>query len=154
MNAAAAAGALVDGLWRRLRDAALAEERLAGFAFAEGGGPAPRWTDLAGGPLAEGLARDLTLRALAAGADPVNYRLLAGLGEEPAPLRRVAEALGLPLLAVSERVGALAQVGLATRDLEREAVAGTRAGRGLVALVEAVSAGLAARCRSGPGEER
>lgn len=150
--------ALADGLWRRLRDVVIAERRLERFAFAPEGGPAGTPQRLAAllddaAALAT-LARDLTLRLLAAATDAVNYRLLARLGAGPVGLDDLAAALGLPPLAVSERVGALAQLGLAVRDLEHDRVVETPAGRDVVALVEAISGALAARCRAAGPELR
>jgi len=147
--------AVADGLWWRLRDVVLAERRLERFAFApeqpnSPAGPGERLSALAAdeAALAE-LTRDVTVRALAATADGANLRLLALLGGEPIGIDDASRALALPPLAVSERVNALAQLGLAARDLERDAVTGTAAGRAVVALVKAISAGLATRCRAG-----
>jgi hypothetical protein len=157
MSAPGSATALLDdiaeGLWRRLRDAALAERQLGRFAFtdeAAGATPARLAALAADAGAVTALARDLTLRAVVAAAD--NYRLLAGLGEEPAAIATIAGALGLPSLAVTERVGALAQLGLVARDLERDAVAGTRGGRGLVAVLDVIADAVAARCRGGLAE--
>ncbi len=150
-------GELAEGLWRRLRDVLLAERRLESFTFApetEGARAASpgRLAALAADDSAiADLARDLTLRALAAATDGVNYRVLACLGSEPVGLDAVARALGLPPLAVSERVHALAQLGLASRTLEQDGVGETVAGRGLVRLVETLGGELAARCRAGVG---
>jgi DNA-binding HxlR family transcriptional regulator len=144
--------AVAEGLWRRLRDVVLAERRLERFAFSEESAAPDRLSALAvdASALAD-LARDVTLRALAVATDGGNHRVLAALGDDPRSLGQLSQALGLPALAVSERVAALAQVGLAARNVERDDVSGTAAGRGLVALVEAISAGLAARCRAGLG---
>lgn len=57
--------------------------------------------------------------------------------------------MGLPALAVGERVGALAQLGLVTRDLERDSAGATAAGRGLVDLVEVLATALGERVRAG-----
>lgn len=144
--------ALAEGLARRLRDVLLAERRLERFAFAPETAPGTDPRRLAAlvddDAALGGLARDLTLRAFAAAADAVNFRLLACLGAEPLEWEPMARALGLPVPAVSERANALAQVGLAARDLERDGLAETAAGRRMVALVEAVSAGVAERCRA------
>lgn len=147
--------AVADGLWSRLRDVVLAEQRLERFTFAperpnDPAGPSARLAALAGdeAALAE-LARDVTRRALAAAADDLNFRLLAALGAEPIGIDDASRALALPPLAVSERVSALAQLGLAARDLERDGVTGTATGRAVVALIGAIGAGLAARCRAG-----
>ncbi|MBI4635579.1 MAG: hypothetical protein HY727_04440 [Candidatus Rokubacteria bacterium] len=154
----AAVGSLdmvAEGLWRRMRDVAMAERGLERFAFAPETGDARstgRLRDLAADPAALSvLARDVTLRALVAAADAVNYRLLLGLGRESVDLDGLSRALGLPPLAVTERINGLAQLGLAARDLERDGASETMAGRGLVALIEAISAGLGERCRAGLG---
>lgn len=144
---------LAEGLWRRLRDVLMAERQLERFVFAPEGGREARVPGRLPALVDDhaaltGLARDVTLRALAAAADGVNYRVLASIGGDAVGLDELARAVGLPALAASERVNALAQVGLAARDLERDAVVGTAAGRGVVALVEAISAELAARCRA------
>lgn len=149
--------AVAEGLWRRIRDVALAERRLERFTFVpeapEAADTGGRLAALAGDEAALGvLARDLTLRALAAAADGTNYRLLRCLGAEPVGLAEVSLQAALPPLAVTERVSALAQLGLAARDLERDGVAETVAGRGVVGLVEAIAADLAARCRRGLGD--
>jgi hypothetical protein len=149
---AAALDDLADGLARRLRDAALAERQLERFAFTEDGENAGRRVAaLAHDDAAlAALARDLALRALAAAVD--GYAVLTRLGTEPTSVDAVAQALGLPALAVTERVGALAQLGLAARDLEHDALAVTPAGRSLVALVDVLAAAIATRCRR-PGAE-
>jgi CO/xanthine dehydrogenase Mo-binding subunit len=142
---------LADGLWARLRSVLLAERRLERFAFTveAGGGDPAGVARLAGDPEALGaLSRDVTLRALAAGVEPVNFRLLACLGPEPHPLDGLARSVGLPRVAVTERVGALAQVGLATRDLERDGAEATPAGQALVALVEYLRGAVQARGRA------
>jgi hypothetical protein len=146
---------VAEGLWRRVRDAALAERRLEAFAFAPEApaGPAAARVDaLAADPDAlDALAHDVTLRAVAAAAESANYRLLARLGDATVPLETLARAVALPALAVSERVSALAQAGLAARALDHDAVAATEAGRGLVALIDAIGRAVAARCRGGLG---
>jgi hypothetical protein len=147
---------VADGLARRLRDAALAERQLARFAFTEGppGEGGGGWND--GAELSrdeaalDALARDVTLRALAAAVD--SYPMLARLGAEPVAVDALARALGVPALALTERAGALAQLGLAARDLERGALAATPAGRGVVVFVDALTSAVAARCRKHFGE--
>jgi hypothetical protein len=147
--------ALAEGLWARCRDALLVAERLQGFAWTpergagQGGGEAPAGRSEA----TDQLARDLVLRALGAAVDPVNARILGALrGGQAVPVSRLAETLGLPPLALTERVGALAQVGLATRDLEHDAIVPTGAGRAALALVEALVEALGERFRRGlPG---
>jgi hypothetical protein len=155
MTAPAPLEVLADGLWRRLRDVILTERRLERFAFAPetAEGPPPERLDvvLDDAVAVDGLARDLTLRALAAAAETLNARLLAAVGGEPVGLAELARALDLPWLALSERVNGLAQVGLAARDLEHDRVSGTPAGRGMLLLLDAIVAAVAARCRAEAG---
>jgi hypothetical protein len=143
--------AIAEGLWRRLRDAALAERRLEAFAWAESPRTAPAAPTAADDAALAALARDATLRAVAAAADPTGYRVLAQLGGGPVALRTLAHATALPHLALTERLGALAQAGLASRALERDEAEATDAGRALVGLIDRIAAGLAARCRAGLG---
>jgi hypothetical protein len=96
------------------------------------------------------LALDVTLRAVGALADLANFRILSAAGTDAAaPVAGVARAAGLPELAVTERVHALAQAGLAARDLERDAVTATPAGQGLAGLVEEVAQGVRRRLSQG-----
>lgn len=143
---------VADGLWLRVRDVILAERRLGRFAFAPEA-PAPGGDR---GPLAAlaaeveapaRLARDVTLRALAAASDPINCRILSGLDGRAVTLVEMAGQVGLPGLALTERVNALVQAGLAARDLEQEAVVPTAAGEGLAHLVDALAGSLAERLR-------
>jgi DNA-binding transcriptional ArsR family regulator len=147
----AAVRAVADGLWSRVRDVILAERRMERFAFAPdspGAGPPGRLAALGAdaGAIAA-LARDVTLRALAAAADPVNRDILSALGDRAVSVAEIARRVGLPPLALGERITALAQAGLAARDLERDAVLSTEAGRGLAALADALAEALAARLR-------
>ena len=140
------------GLAARLRDAALAADRLAGFAFEERAGgqePPPA--------LAEGderaAAEDFVLRALRTAADPVNHRILAAATAGP-DLASLGAACGLPRLALVERVHELVQLGLVARDLQRDTVHATAAGEALAAEVAAlcddVAGWLRKRRRSSP----
>jgi len=154
----AAVEALAAGLWRRLRDVVLAAERLERFNFAPERDPAPPSADWIRGLMDDaaltGSALDLVRRASAAGADPVNHRVLSLLvaRDDAIPLAELARAVGLPALAAVERVSDLQQVGLARRVLEHGAVAATAAGRGWVRLLDLVAARVAAEARAGlPG---
>jgi len=141
---------VVAGLWQRLRDVILAEQRLEGFAFAPEApeiGWSARLAALADDASARAdLARDVALRVLGAAADGVNCRLLSVLRQDtPVALDELARRLGLPPVAVAERLSALSQLGLAARDLERNGALGTAAGCGIVALIEALSERLGGR---------
>jgi hypothetical protein len=128
------AGAFRDALTRRLADLRAAAHRLEGFAFTpdDAGPPVPEppGTD-------DATLRDLMLRALARGSDPLNYRLLHRLADGDASIEDLAEQLALPRLAVWERVNDLQQTGLVGRD-ERGRAGLTAAGGALVNLVEAL----------------
>lgn len=144
------AATVAEGLWLRLRDAILAERRLEAFEFSPEGPVAigqGALASLASDPDAQAtLARDMTLRALAAVADPVNFRILCALGTAVSvPIEEVARRLGLPELATTERVHALAQAGLATRAVETHSVAATAAGCALAALIQTTAGALAER---------
>ena len=141
--------AVAEGLWLRLRDVLMAERRLERFEFSPEapGGAAYRLATLAADPQVRlGLALDMTLRSLAALADPTSFRILGALRSgQPVPLTDVARQAGLGEVAAAERVHALAQVGLASRDVERNCAMETAAGRGLVLLAEGLAAEVAAR---------
>lgn len=138
-----------EGLWLRLRDVLLAEQRIERFEFSPEapGGVTDRLLALRRDRDARlALARDLALRSLAALTDSTNFRILGSLGGGgPVPLVDVARAAGLGPVAAAERVHALAQVGLAARDVERSCAVQTAAGRGLGLLVEALAAAVTER---------
>jgi hypothetical protein len=137
-----------EGLWSRMRDVILTERRLEAFAFAPDApaGSPGRLEALAGDrDVVRSLAEDMALRALARAADGLNFRILSAMAAESVPLDALASRLGLPGLALSERLAELAGLGLAVRDLERGSVAGTSAGRGLAGLVEALREALGER---------
>ncbi len=137
--------AIAEGLWLRLRDVILAERRLERFTFVpetpEVGAAQPLAALATDSRARAEMARDVVLRALAAASDGVNFRILSSLGAE-APLDEVARRVRLPPLALGERLNALAQVGLAARNLERQSAVATSAGRGLVMFVEALDGAL------------
>ncbi len=144
---------VAEGLWRRVRDVVLAAERLERFTFAPDrpeAGPDRGWvrglaTDAT---LAEAL-EDLVRRAVAAGSDAVNHRILVGPdGEEGLPVAELARQIGTPPLAVSERITDLVQAGLASHDIERGTVRATAAGRGWLRVLEAITAHLLGRARA------
>ncbi|HET8577635.1 MAG TPA: hypothetical protein VFO18_11085 [Methylomirabilota bacterium] len=143
---------VAEALWLRVRDVVLAERRLERFAFdpEPAAGSLRRGLDAVAGDAEalSGLARDVALRAVAAAADPVNFRILSSLGApDGLALGELSGRVGLPPLALAERLGALAQAGLAGRDLERERAFATPAGRGLSGMVDALAARLNARMK-------
>lgn len=155
----AALDALAEGLWLRLRDVVLAAARLDAFNFAPEvptPAPAPGWVRRIAddGAALDASVLDLVRRAVAAGADPVNWRILERLDgrDEGMALVELAAAAGLPPLALAERVSDLVQVGLAAHVLERGAVQVTAAGRAWLRLVEALGARVGRKARAGlPG---
>ena len=132
--------ALVRGLWGRLRDTILALRRLETFTFApENPGVGTEWlrTLLEDPGVLDEVATEATLRALRAGAEAVNFRILTRLADGgTVPLAELAESTGLARLVLSERVSDLVQVGLAGRDLEKDAALATAATRGFLDLVD------------------
>jgi hypothetical protein len=132
---------LARSLAARLRDATAAGEQLASFAFGEDA-PTP------GPELVDGdeldVAHDFLLRTLGEISDPVNWEILAatvpggGIG-----LDDLAAQLQRPRLAVTERVNALIQLGLMSRDLEHDRVCASPAGDGLFELIRELDAEIA-----------
>lgn len=124
---------LARALAARLRDAIAAGEQLASFAFTEGApAPGPELSD--GDELA--VAHDFLLRVLAGIGDPLNWELLAAVVPDGGiGLDQLASQVGRPRLAVAERVAALIQLGLVSRDLERDRVCASPAGDALFELV-------------------
>jgi len=126
---------LARGLAARLRDAAQAADRLADFSFDGHSAQqaAPSLPDGDEGPT----AHDFVLRVLAAAGDPLNFRVLDATLRAPegVGLDGLAVELGVPRLALIERVHGLIQLGLVARDLQADTVCATPAGAGLVELV-------------------
>ncbi|HET9719644.1 MAG TPA: hypothetical protein VFP55_06170 [Solirubrobacteraceae bacterium] len=145
---------LARALAARLRDAAAAGEQLAAFAFSEGT-PSPRPELLDGEEVA--VAHDFLLRVLHGVSDPLSWRVLAECeagaeaavpsGQAPVAegvgIDRLAAALDLPRLTVTERVSSLIQLGLLARDLEHDAVVVSPAGQALYELVCELDAQIA-----------
>ncbi len=125
--------ALGKALAGRLGEVRAALERHAAFVFAPG--EEPPGPALGPGE-AEAAAREFVLRALRTAADPVNDRLLRRLAEGQATLAELAALVGLPRLAVWERVNDLVQAGLAVRSLEGDRTGLSPAGQALATLVE------------------
>jgi hypothetical protein len=150
---------LARALAARLRDASAAGEQLASFAFREG--TPPPGVELAPGE-ERAAAHDFLLRALHGVSEPLNWSVLAAVveaagdlptGEGRAPERGIDAlgiALGMPRLALTERVNGLIQLGLMARDLEHDSVTVSPAGTALFELIcelDAEIAGWLARRR-------
>lgn len=91
-------------------------------------------------------AQEMTLRALRAAADPVNFSLLAQLAGQPSlPMSELEQRSGLDRLSLSERVNDLIQVGLASREIDTDHVQITEAGAALVGLMSEIKRETAKR---------
>jgi hypothetical protein len=131
--------ALAEAVWGRIRTLALAADRLDRLPENPGGVAAVEGTG-------ELLAREFVLRLWRVAADPTNYALLRRLVRDSSvPLVGLSAEVGLPPLAVAERVADLVQVGLAARSLVGDQVQATAAATAVVELVEAVQAEVARR---------
>ncbi|MDP3983755.1 MAG: winged helix-turn-helix domain-containing protein, partial [Acidimicrobiia bacterium] len=76
------------------------------------------------------------LRALRMASDPLSFRVLDQLMDHsPMSTSDLAIAVGLPRLAVEERISDLVSAGLASKLSSRGQVAGTQAGEALVAVI-------------------
>lgn len=137
---------LARGLAARIRDAVEAADRLASFAFEPGRDAPEPLPQLADGDELE-VARDFVLRALRGACDGTNHRILLAAAvvspEEGVPLTTLAGELGLPRMAVSERVHDLIQLGLVARDLQLDTVRISPAGAGVVELLSGLEAEVA-----------
>ena len=91
-------------------------------------------------------AEEMTLRALRATADPMNFTILRFLSAQSStPFAELEAITGLGRLALSERVNDLIQVGLAARHIDTDHAQGTAAGAALVNLINSISAATATR---------
>lgn len=139
----------------RIRSVAAAVRRLQSFVPMPGpaGGPANGAAGAPGnGPAADAVPPDtppllspeacraLVARALHAASAPQADAMLQRLAGGPAASRELAALTGQPTLAVWETVSDLVQVGLVERDLERDQVRLTSAGRGVLELLDALAA--------------
>lgn len=125
----------------RLGEIAAALDRYAAFAFAPGDAGTP--AGITAGEEHE-TARELVLRAFRAASDPLNDRILRRLAAGDATLADLSVLVGLPRLAVWERLSDLVQTGLVARSLEGDEAGLTAAGRVLLQLVDEASAAAAA----------
>lgn len=148
---------LADGLWRRLRDVILVSERIDTFAFGPDPEDGARRVSLTDAD-ARAISVEFVLRALRSAGDRTNYLILEractaeGVGADD-----LANELGVPRLAIAERVADLLQAGLAVRALDSDRVHATPAGEQVAALVRESAARLAAtagRARSPGGVEK
>jgi len=140
----AAAGRVAESLSGRLHDIRVALDRWDNFVHdPAGGGPE---TVPGGSDAAAPLAREFVLRALRVGLEPVNFRILERLAAEATlTIGAVTELTGLPRVIAVERANDLAQVGLASHAIEAGTLRATAATEGLIGLVQAVAARVAAR---------
>jgi hypothetical protein len=149
-----AAGRTIDpdvigrGIGARLRQLGAALRRYDAFVFRPGVDAGPAAPPEDGQPAA---ARAQVLRALRACADASGWQILARLAGGDATSGELGTLLRCPRLTAWDQVNELVQAGLAARDLETDAVGLTAAGRGMVDLVEALTASAAAA--SGPAAE-
>lgn len=123
-------------LHERLRSTEAVAQRYASFAF-EPDDDIPVGPPVEDGEVAA--ARDLVLRVARTVADPLNYRLLVRLREGDTDLADLAELIGLPHLALWDRVSDLMQAGLVGRSLPDHRAGLTRAGEILVGAMEAAA---------------
>jgi hypothetical protein len=120
-------------LGARLAEVEAALERYGAFAFSPDQAVRP-----GSGDRTEA-ARDFVLRALRTSTDPVNAALLQRLARGDATLAALGEVVGLPRLAVWERLNELLAAGLVARSLEADTAGLTPAGAAVVSLCEAVA---------------
>src|SRR3990170_801542 len=129
--------ALAVNLRARVREQRRAEERLASFAFREGGRVV--------GPVESGAApatdwRYYLARTFREASEPATLALLLRLR----PAERSLGDLGEDRLAVADQVGRLATAGLVSRPLDSELVSLAPLGEAVLALYDALEARLAA----------
>lgn len=128
------------GLSSRLADIEAARQRYVSFAFTPGDDAA---ADGSAADDAPALARELVLRTLGTLADPVNDRMVRRLADGDATVRELAALLGLPDVAVWERVNDLVQVGATRHAVDGDRVGLTGAGMALAELVAELTARVA-----------
>jgi hypothetical protein len=148
----AGASALLDALARgirgRIEAARAGEERLASFAFVEGGPPRGGTSGIR--------PHYFIARALAAAGDPETLVFLRGLRGGGRPLGDIAErgpARG-DRAAAADWIGGLAAAGLVTRELEADHVSLTPLGEAILELVDELERRLEAVKPAGGGAGR
>ncbi len=118
----------------RLRDLARLADRLDRLESGTGG-----WLSAQSEGDWNAAATDMTLRALRAAADPINFSILTFLSTQPSvPFAELEKAVGLGRLALTERVNDLVQVGLAGRNIDTDQVQGAAGGAALVGLINSI----------------
>ena len=128
----------------RLRDLARLTDRLDRLESGTGG-----WLSSQKDGDWKSAATDITLRALRAAADPINFSILTFLSAQPsAPFAELEKAVGLGRLALTERVNDLVQVGLAARNIDTDQVQGTAGGAALVGLINSIGEATAKRLQA------
>ncbi|MEK7278142.1 MAG: hypothetical protein AAB427_12395 [Chloroflexota bacterium] len=126
---------LTSTLAMRLRDLARLADRLDRLESGTG-----QWLSSQNDGDWSAAATDISLRALRAAADPINFSILAFLSTQASvPFAELEKAAGLGRLALTERVNDLAQVGLAARNIDTDQVQGTAGGAALVGLINSIS---------------
>jgi hypothetical protein len=127
-------------LGARLTEIEAAMERYRAFVFTSGDTPGPPGSPGQDEPADGGdrteAARDLVLRALRIAADPTNAALLRRLHDGEATMGNLAELVGLPRLAIWERVNELVAAGLAGHSLETDSAGLTPAGAAVVSFCD------------------
>lgn len=83
--------------------------------------------------------RAIVMRALHTASSPATGAMLRHICDQAPSSGELAQVSGRPRLATWEEVSDLVQVGLAERDLERDLVRPTPAGRAVVGLVQEIS---------------
>lgn len=129
--------ALAVNLRARVREQRRAEERLAGFAFREGG-PAVGSGESGAAPAIDW--RYYLARTFREASEPATLALLLRLR----PAERSLRDLGEDHLAVADQVGRLATAGLVSRPLDSERVSLAPLGEAVLALYDALEARLTA----------
>ncbi len=140
---------IVEGLWARLRNVLIALDRVDRLATTTG---FEGWIEAFQREDAQmdATAREWVLRAMRIACDPLNYKILRAIqSADGTRVAQVMEQTRMARVELAERVKDLAQVGLVAQDLETESVQATRAGAGVIALMEELSAGVLARLREG-----
>lgn len=136
VDAVAHAEEMAQGLARRIAEIRKSEDQLAAFTW-EG-------RDSGAGDDASEQAGDsqlLLLRALHVASESGLYELLSHVVHNgDVVLKVLVSHMGLPRMAVVDRVSALSQAGLASREFESDRVGATQLGRGIVAMLDEVSA--------------